>query len=280
MRVLSIGRRAVAGLVVVLASGLAPGLAPGGAAAADVHVLTSGGLTAAYRILGPEFERATGHRLITAQGASMGQAPDAIPQRLARGEPADVLLLAAGGLDALIAGGKAVPGSRVDIAESLIGLAVRSGAPRPDISTMEGFRRALLAAKSIAYSASASGVYIEAEMYRRMGLEAELAPKSRKILSERVGSVVARGEAEIGFQQMSELLPIQGIDTIGPIPREVQQVTVFSAGIAANAAQPAAARALIAFLASPEAREALRKTGVEPMGAQSPASPLSTSPAR
>ena len=252
-------RRAILGAALLALGGRAR------AAGVDVHVLTSGGLTAAYRILGPEFEKATGHRLITAQGASMGQAPDAIPQRLARNEPADVLLLAANGLDALIATGKAAAGSRVDIAESLIGMAVRSGTPRPDIGTMEGFRRTLLEAKSIAYSASASGVYIEGEMYRRMGLEAELAPKSRKIFSERVGSVVARGEAEIGFQQMSELLPIQGIDVIGPIPRAIQQVTVFSAGVAAQARQPEAARALIAFLASPEAREVLRKTGVEPM---------------
>lgn len=258
MRAFLFGRRAAHGLALLLACG-------GMARAADIHVLTSGGLTAAYRILGPEFERATGHRLITAQGASMGAAPDAIPQRLARNEPADVLLLAANGLEALMAAGEAVPGSRVDIAESLIGLAVRSGAPRPDIASMAGFRRTLLEARSIAYSASASGVYIETEMYRRMGLEAELAPKSRKILSERVGSVVARGEAELGFQQVSELLPIPGIDYIGPIPREVQQVTVFSAGIAANAREPEAARALIRFLASPEAREVLRKSGVEPL---------------
>jgi molybdate transport system substrate-binding protein len=258
MRILSIGRRALFGCAAVLA-------VAGAAGAAEIRVLTSGGFNAAYRILGPEFEKATGHTLITVQGASMGAAPDAIPQRMARGEAADVLLLAASGLDALIADGKAVAGSRVDLAESLIGMAVRSGAPRPDISTMEGFRRALLEAKSIAYSASASGVYISTTMYRRMGLEDQLAPKSRKIFSERVGSVVARGEAEIGFQQVSELLPIQGIDYIGPIPREVQQVTVFSAGIAANSQNPEAARALIRFLASPEARETIRRTGLEPM---------------
>ncbi|MBL6458054.1 substrate-binding domain-containing protein [Belnapia sp. T6] len=249
--------------LLLLAAALLALAAP--AAAAEIHVLTSGGLTAAYRALAPEFEKATGHRLVTAQGASMGSAPDAIPQRLARDEPADVLLLAGGALDRLIAEGKAMPGSRTDIAESRIGMAVRAGAPHPDISTMEGFRRALLAAKSIAYSASASGVYIETEMYRRMGLADELMPKSRKIFSERVGSVVARGEAELGFQQISELLPIQGIDFLGPIPPEVQQVTVFSAGLAAHAREPEAARALIAFLASPTARETLRRTGLDPV---------------
>ncbi|SDE01395.1 substrate-binding domain-containing protein [Belnapia rosea] len=259
MRMPSMGRRLLLGAVALLALA-------GTAAAAEIHVLTSGGLTAAYRALAPEFERATGHRLVTAQGASMGSAPDAIPQRLARGEPADVLLLAGSALDRLIAEGRAMPGSRTDIAESRIGMAVRAGAPRPDIASMEGFRRALLAARSIAYSASASGVYIETEMYRRMGLADELMPKSRKILSERVGSVVARGEAEIGFQQISELLPIQGIDFLGPIPAELQQVTVFSAGLAAGAREPEAAHALIRFLASPEARDTLRRTGLDPMG--------------
>ncbi|WP_338664234.1 substrate-binding domain-containing protein [Pararoseomonas sp. SCSIO 73927] len=235
------------------------------AAAAEVVVLASGGLTAAYRALIPGFEAATGHKLTTHQGASMGNAPDAIPQRLARGEPADVVLLAADGLEALIARGQARPGSRVDIARSLIGMAVRKGAPRPDISALESFRQALLDAKSIAYSASASGVYIETEMYRKLGLHEELMAKSRRILSERVGTVVARGEAEIGFQQVSELLPIEGIDYLGTIPEAVQQPTIFCAGIAANAREPDAASALIRYLASPDAAPALRRTGLEPL---------------
>lgn len=235
------------------------------AAAAEVRVMASGGLTAAYRALAPGFERATGHTLHTVQGASMGAAPDAIPQRLGRGEPADVLLLAADGLEALVARGLAQPGSRVDIARSLIGMCVRAGAPKPDISTVDSFRRALLDAASIAYSASASGVYIETEMYRRLGIHEEAMPKSRRIYSERVGTVVARGEAEIGFQQVSELLPIQGIDYVGTIPEAVQQPTIFCAGIAANAREPEAARALIRFLASAEAAPALERTGLEPI---------------
>ncbi|MBP0494052.1 substrate-binding domain-containing protein [Pararoseomonas indoligenes] len=238
---------------------------PRRAAAAEVVVLTSGGLTAAYRSLIPGFESSTGHKLTTHQGASMGAAPDAIPQRLARGEPADVVLLAADGLEALIAKGQAQPGSRVDIARSLIGMAVRKGAPKPDISSLEAFRQTLLAAKSIAYSASASGVYIETEMYRKLGLQDELMAKSRRIYSERVGTVVARGEAEIGFQQVSELLPIEGIDYLGTIPEAVQQPTIFCAGIAANAREPEAARALIRYLASAEAAPALTRTGLEPL---------------
>ncbi|HYI82245.1 MAG TPA: substrate-binding domain-containing protein [Acetobacteraceae bacterium] len=235
------------------------------AATAEVTVLTSGGLTAAYRLLGPEFERATGHILRTVQGSSMGAAPDAIPQRLARREPADVLLLAADGLEALIDRGFAQPGSRVDVARSLIGMCVRAGAPKPDISTVEAFRQVLLSAGSIAYSASASGVYIENEMYRRLGIHEQVMPKSRRIYSERVGSVVARGEAEIGFQQVSELLPIEGIDYVGTIPEAVQQPTIFCAGLAANAREPEAARAFIRYLASPDAAPALTRTGLEPI---------------
>jgi molybdate transport system substrate-binding protein len=245
--------------------GLAGLLLAGAAGAAEIRVMTSGGFTAAYRELGPQFERATGHTLHTAQGASMGNAPDAIPQRLARGEPADVLILAGGALDRLIREGKAVEGSRVDLAESRIGLVVRAGAPRPDISTVEALRRTLLEAGSIAYSASASGVYVSGELYRRLGIADQVVPKSRRILSERVASVVARGEAEIGFQQVSELLPVPGVDYIGPLPPEVQRVTVFSAGIATGAREPEAARALIRYLASPEVQEVVRRTGLDPM---------------
>ncbi|MFH5923264.1 substrate-binding domain-containing protein [Roseomonas xinghualingensis] len=238
------------------------------AAAAEIQVMTSGGLTAAYRALIPQFERAAGHKLQTVQGASMGAAPDAIPRRLSRGEPADVLLLAADGLEALIASGLAQPGSRVDIARSLIGMAVRKGEPRPDIGTVDAFRQALLSAKSIAYSASASGVYIENEMYRRLGIHDEVMPRSRRIYSERVGTVVARGEAEIGFQQVSELLPIEGIDFIGTIPEAVQKPTIFCAGLAKGTREPEAARELIRFLASPEAAPVLARTGLEPLTAK------------
>ncbi|SHK39398.1 molybdate transport system substrate-binding protein [Roseomonas rosea] len=257
----ALGRRAL----LMGAAGLPLAARP--AAAAEVRVMTSGGLTAAYRLLGPDFERNTGNSLHTVQGASMGAAPDAIPQRLSRGEPADVLLLAADGLEALVAKGLAQPGSRVDVARSLIGMAVRAGAPRPDITTVDAFRQTLLNAKSIAYSASASGVYIETEMFRRLGIHDQVMPKSRRIYSERVGSVVARGEAEIGFQQVSELLPIEGIAYVGTIPEAVQEPTIFCAGLAMGAREPEAARALIRFLASPEAAPVLARTGLEPMTA-------------
>ncbi|MBL6078571.1 substrate-binding domain-containing protein [Belnapia sp. T18] len=235
------------------------------AAAADLVVFSSGGLNAAYLMLVPEFQRATGHGLTSIGASSMGAAPDAIPQRLARGEPADVLLLAEGGLAPLEARGFVRPGSRVDIARSLIGACVREGTPKPDISTPDAFRQTLLNAASIAYSASASGVYIENEMFRRLGIHDQVMPKARRILSERVAAVVARGEAELGFQQVSEIVTVPGIAYLGTIPEDVQKPTIFCAVVTANTRQPEAAQALIRFLASPEAASALRRTGLEPL---------------
>ncbi|VWX61578.1 Aconitate isomerase [Burkholderiales bacterium 8X] len=234
-------------------------------AAVDIHVMTSGGFTAAYNDLRPDFEKRSGYAVKTAYGASMGNASDSIPSRLGRGEPADVVILARSALDALVKDGKVVAGSQVDLVRSSIGLAVKKGAPRPDISTVDALKRTLLAAPSIAYSASASGTYFEGEMLKNLGIEAEVKPKSRRILSERVGTVVARGDAALGLQQVSELLPIEGIDYIGPLPGNVQRVTVFSAGIATASKQPAAAAELIRFLASPSAAPAIEKTGLEPV---------------
>jgi len=238
------------------------------ASAAEIKVMNSGGFTAAYKDLAPGCERTTGNTVATAWGASMGTAPDAIPMRLARGEPADVLIMAAPALDQMITEGKAVPGSRVDLARSSIAMAVRAGAPKPDISTVGALTKALLEAGSIAYSASASGVYLSSEVLPRLSGGDRIMAKSRKIMSERVGSVVARGDAEIGFQQLSELIPIEGIDIVGPLPAELQRVTVFSAGVAAGAKEPDAARALIACLAAPEAAPAITKSGLEPVAAR------------
>jgi molybdate transport system substrate-binding protein len=240
-------------------------LAAGLASAADIKVMSSGGFSAAYGSLAPEFERHTGNKIDTVLGPSMGTAPDAIPVRLKRGEPADVLIMVGSALDDLVKQGKVVAGSRVDLARSRIGMVVRAGAPKPDISSVEAFKRALLAAKSIAYSDSASGVYVSKELYKRLGAESQLAAKSKMIVSERVGNVVARGEAEIGFQQISELLPVPGIAYVGPIPADLQKVTVFAGGIAAGAKQPEAARALLRFLSSPEALPAIEKSGLDPI---------------
>jgi molybdate transport system substrate-binding protein len=242
-------------------------LMAGIAGAVEIRVMTSGGFTAAASELTPAFERATGHKVLTVYGASMGSAPDAIPSRLARGEPTDIVILASGALDALIRDGKVVAGSRVDLVRSTIGMAVRAGSPKPDIGTVEALKRTLLEAGSIAYSASASGVYLSTELFVRLGVAEQVNPKARRIMSERVGTVVARGEAEIGFQQVSELLPVKGIDYVGPLPPEVQQVTVFSAGIAVGAREPEAARALIRFFTARESAPVISRTGLEPVTA-------------
>lgn len=246
---------------------LVAGLLAGGAPAAEVKVMNSGGFTAAYKDLTPGCEASTRNTVTTAYGASMGNAPDAIPSRLARGEPVDVVIMAAPALDELIRQGKVREGSRVDLARSSISVAVRAGAPKPDIATVEALTRALKEAKSIAYSASASGTYLSAEVFPRLDPGGGIAAKATRILSERVGTVVARGDAEIGFQQTSELLPIPGIDIVGPLPPELQQRTMFSAGIAANAEQPEAARALVGCLAAPAAAAAITRSGLEPAGA-------------
>ncbi len=237
----------------------------GTARAEEIRVMTSGAFTAAFLQLVPEFERATRDQIVTAYGASMGNAPDSIPSRLQRGEPVDVVILAAGALEELIKQGKVVPGSRVDLVRSSIGMAVRAGAPKPDIGTVDALKRTLLTAKSIAYSDSASGVYLSQELFQRLGIADQVKEKCKRIASEPVGAVVARGDAEIGFQQISELLPVPGIEYAGPLPPEVQKVTVFSAGVAAGSKRPDAARALIKFLASPAAVPVIKKTGLEPL---------------
>ncbi len=234
--------------------------------AEDIHVVVSGAFTAAYKELAPTFEKNTHHHLITEWGASMGTTPTAIPMRLDRGEAIDVVILAREGLDPLVAKKQIVAGSQVDLVRSKIAMAVREGAPVPDISTVEAFKRTLLNAKSVAYSDSASGVYLSGELFQRLGIDKELAAKSHRILGTPVGEAVARGDVEIGFQQFSELLPIKGIRIVGAIPDETQKVTVFSAGITTSAKAPAGARALIRFLASPEAYGAIKASGLEPVG--------------
>ena len=231
----------------------------------EVRVITSGAFTAAYLELVPEFERATGHKVVTAFGGSAGNTPDTIPNRLQRGEPTDLVIMAASGLDALIKQGKVVPGSRVDLVRSSIGMVVKAGALKPDISTIDALKQTLLRAKSIAYSASASGIYLSTELFQKLGIADQVLPKSKNAEGQRVGSLVARGEAEIGFQQISELLPEPGVDYVGPLPAAAQRVTVFSAGIVVGAKAPDAARALVKFLASESAAAVIKKTGLEPL---------------
>src|SRR4030088_1789218 len=251
-----------------LALGLAGALLLAGAAgAAEVQVMISGGLTAAYNVLVPQFERLTGNKVLTAYGPSMGTTVNAIPVRLERGEPADVLIMVGYALGDLVTQGKVIADSRVDLVKSPIGIAVKSGAPKPDISSADAVKRALLAAKSIAYSDSASGVYVSTEMFEKLGVAEAMKDKARKIPATPVGEIVAHGDAEIGLQQISELKPVEGIDIVGPLPDDLQKITVFSAGIATVSREPDAGKALIKFLASPAARDTLVKSGLDPIPA-------------
>jgi molybdate transport system substrate-binding protein len=251
-----------------LALGLTTALAlTTSAGAAEVHVMISGGLTAAFNALVPEFERSTGNKVVVAYGPSMGTTTNAIPVRLARGEPADVLIMVGYALGDLIKSGKVMADSKVDLVKSPIGIAVKTGTPHPDIATSEAVKRALLAAKSVAYSDSASGVYVSTEMFDKLGIKDQMKDKARMIPATPVGEIVAHGEAELGLQQISELKPVKGIDIVGPLPDDLQKITVFSAGIATVSKEPEAGKALIKFLGSPAAHDTIVNSGLDPIAA-------------
>jgi molybdate transport system substrate-binding protein len=236
--------------------------------AAELRVVTSGAFTAAYLELAPEYERVTHNKLISEFGPSMGTTHNAIPVCLGRGEVIDVVIMAAPALDNLIQEGKVRAGSRVDLVESKIWMAVKAGAPKPDISTIESLKRTLLAAKSIGYSDSASGVYLSTQLFPKLGIYEQIKGKLRKIEADPVGEFVAKQEVEIGFQQISELKPVKGIDLVGELPPGAQRVTTFAAGIPTTSKQPDLARALIEWLASPAAYGSIRRSGLDPAAPQ------------
>jgi len=246
---------------------------PAPASAEEVRVMISAGFYGVYAELGPAFERATGHRLITTRGPSMGDSPEAIPTRLARGEMADVVILDGGAADELAKKGVVRAGSRIDLALSQVGMVVRAGAAKPDISTVDAFRRVLLAAMSIGYSDSGSGTYLSTTLFKQLGVADQVLGKSRKVRGppsgEPVAAVVARGELEIGFQQVSELLHVPGVTFVGALPAELQPGFTFAGAITTAARQPDAAVALLRFLSSPETAAIKAKAGL----AQPPAAP-------
>lgn len=241
-------------------------LASVAAQAAEIRVITSGAFTEAYKKLVPIFEAASGHQVISAFGASIGNAPDSIPSRFARGEKFDLVILSEGGLEALMKDGKLVDGSRVDLARSQIGVAVRKGTRKPDISSVEALKQTLLNAKSVAYSASASGTYLSTELFPKLGITEQMQKTAKKIMSERVGAVVARGEAELGFQQVSELIYFKELDFVGTLPEAVQQTVFFSSALVQGAERQDAAKVLVRFFTSPDVAEIIRSTGLDPVG--------------
>jgi molybdate transport system substrate-binding protein len=247
---------AVAGVGLLFAAGLA--------ASAEIKVMSSSGFFEPYRKLIPQFERTMGHKIDTIRGPSMGGRPEAVPNRIARGEPVDVVIINTEALDRLIDDGKVMAESRTELARAGIGAVVRKGAPKPDISTVEAFKRTLLEAKSIAYSDSGSGVYLSTVVFPRLGI-GEQIKNIGKMVPGSVAQAVARGEAELGFQTMSELLPVEGVDQLGEIPAETQQLQSFAAGIAVGAKEPAAGLALIKYLSSAEATPAIIQSGMTPV---------------
>jgi molybdate transport system substrate-binding protein len=234
-------------------------------AAKDFRVMTSGAFTAAHLELIAQVERLTKAKVVTAS-TSVGSGEGSIPNRLKRGEVVDIVIVADELLRKLIDDRLVLGEGRAVLARSGIGLAVRAGAPKPDVGSAEALKRLLLQAKSIGYSASVSGQYVTTELVQRLGIADEVVPKMRFVGGgERVGTLIARGDVEIGFQQMSELLPVPGIAHITPLPPELQKVAEFSAGVAATSADPGLSRSVIRFLASAEAAETIRKTGLEPL---------------
>jgi molybdate transport system substrate-binding protein len=218
--------------------------------------MASAAFREAFLELVPQFERASGHKVTTLWVPSVQ-----MMTRLKGGETVDLVILSAASLDELVTAG--IIARRVDLARSGIGVAVRAGAPKPDISSGEAVKRAVLAAKSVVYSTGPSGIYL-AGLFERMGIAGQVKAKLKQVQGEPAGGVVARGEAEIGFQQVSELLPVPGIDIVGPLPPDIQQITAFSAGLHVAATEADAAKALVQFLTAPAAAPVIRKKGMEP----------------
>jgi molybdate transport system substrate-binding protein len=224
---------------------------------AEIKLLASGAVKDAYLELLPEFEKASGHKI----SAAWSSTPD-IQQRVAAGEVPDLVILGNNGTEELIKQGKLVASTRAIFAKSGIGIAVRSGAPKPDISSVDALIKSVLAAKSVAYSEGASGTYLVG-MFQKLGIYDQVKSKASVAkANEPVGEKVVRGEAEIGFHQISELIPVKGIQIVGPLPAELQYITVFSGGVHSEAKEPGAAKALIKFLTTPAVGKSIKKHGL------------------
>jgi len=244
-------------VTVVAAAALVSGIA----SAAEIKVLSTQATEQSYRELVPQFEKATGHKVTTIFTGTL----DA-EKRLAAGEQYDLLIMAQDQIDQHLKDGKLAQGSRVDLARSGVAVGVKAGARKPDISTVEALKRTLLNAKSIGYSTGPSGNYVIA-LFERLGVAEQVKPKMKQTATGVfVGSIIANGDVEIGFQQVSELSQYEGVDYVGPLPAEVQNYTTFSSGILSNAKQAEAARALVRHITSPQAGAVYRKRGMEPAG--------------
>ena len=231
---------------------------------AQLKVIISGGFSASYRQLLPEFESSTGITVTTLSGASQGKGPETIAAQLSRGVGADVAILSREGLSELIAAGRMVAGTDVDLARAALGAAVRSGTRRPEIGTVAAFKQALLSARVVAVPASTSGIYLTTDLFPRLGIADKLNTKITPRGSQSA-ALVAAGDADIAVQPISELVHEPGLDFLGSIPAELQLVQTFSAAIVAGSKEVEASRGLIAFLASERAVAAIRNNGMQPV---------------
>ena len=228
--------------------------------AAEIKMIASNAVKEAYLQLVPQFEKASGHH-VTVDWVGT----DDVVRRIGGGEVADIVIAPSFTVDALIKQGRLAQGSRVDVAKSIIGVALRPGAPKPDLSSGEGLKQYLLAAKSIIISGGPSGTYLTG-LFQKMGIAEAIKNKTVRLApGASPGVAVARGEGDIGFTQVSELLAVKGIDYLGPLPADIQDVTIFSAGLGKAAPQPDAAKALLKFLTAPPSVPVLKKTGLEPV---------------
>jgi molybdate transport system substrate-binding protein len=251
---------ALLGLAMVL---VAAG-APRGAAAAEIKVLTAGAFKQVLVALVPDFEKQTGHKVIV-ENETVG----ALTKRIEGGESFDVAVLTPGAVNDLTGKGKFVAGSRANLARVGVGVMVKAGAPAPDISTVEAFKRALIAAKSVAYidpaSGGSSGIYI-AGLLDKLGIADQVKPKAKLKQGGYVADLIAKGEAELGIHQISEIVPVKEVTLVGPLPAEIQNYTVYAAGLGANAKDSEAAKALIKALTGPVAADVLKSKGMEAAG--------------
>ncbi len=237
-------------------------LSSSAAGAAEIKVLTAGAFKAILLATVPDFETATGHK-VTLDNATVG----VLTQRIEGGEAFDLAVMGPGPIDQLTAKGKFAAASKVALARVGVGVVVKDGAPKPDIGTIDAFKRALLAAPSVAYidpkAGGSSGIYI-ADLLQKLGIADQVNAKAKLIQGGAVAEHIAKGEAALGLHQISEILPVQGVSLVGPLPAEIQNYTVYAGAIGATARDPAAARALLERLASPQTAMVLKAKGMEP----------------
>lgn len=229
--------------------------------AADIKVLTAGAMKAVLLELLPEFEKRTGHKVVLDNGTA-----GALAKRIGDGEAFDVAVITPGVIDALVQNGKVVGGSKIDVAKVGIGVAVKEGAAMPDIGTIAALKKTLLEAKSVAYidpkGGGSSGIYFD-KLIDRIGIGDEVRGKAKLLQGGYVAELVAKGEAEIAVHQISEIVPVKGVRLVGPLPAEVQNITIYTAGLGAGARDPAAARAFIETIAGAAAAPVLTSKGME-----------------